>query len=60
MPIWPVGNNAVFIKTPQAIGTAARRIPWSRLSGTAGQIPARTRTIITSPAFNRLLRNLKK
>lgn len=59
MPIYPRGNTSVWIKAPQAVASAARKIPWKKLSGTAGQIPSRTRVIINSRNLNRLIRTLQ-
>lgn len=59
MRVYLRGNTSVWIKAPQAAASAARKIPWKKLSGTSGQIPARTRVIINSKNLNRLVRALK-
>jgi hypothetical protein len=59
MPIYPRGKTSVWIKTPQWVASGARKIPWKKLSGTSGQIPARTRTVINSRALNAVVRRIQ-
>jgi hypothetical protein len=60
MRIDPRGSTSVWIKTSQGVATLARRVPWKRLSGTKGQLPSRTKTIINSKTLNHLVRLVRR